>query len=415
MFFVLGVSHKVCPVEIREKLHFASEDKLEAHRRAVSDERVLELMIVSTCNRVECYGYSENAEEAREFVLELFKELKGVEPKALLPFIYFYEGVQTIRHLFRVAAGLDSLVVGENEILGQVKDAFRLAHQTGAVHSLLYRLSEKALKLGKNVRNQTNINKGAVSIPSVAVELAQKIFGRLSGEKVMVLGTGEMARLTLDNLRTAGADIRVIASRNEERGRPLAATFHADWVSMNDWPGLLEEVDIVIASTAAPHPIVLKTQIENAMAKRKGRPLFLIDIAVPRNIETEVHRIDEVYLYDVDDLQGVSSSNLKLRRKEVGDAEAMVEVAVNEYQSWLEQLEARPMMEKFDVFLSKILKQELEQLGTRAGIDEKIIEETRDRIKSKMMHEPFMKIKDASRNGGVKRYLEAIESLFNLK
>jgi len=412
--FVIGLNHKECPVGVRERLHFTALLTEKALAAAKERPALSELMLLSTCNRVEFYGYAEEGTQAREAVLDLIESLHDIRRGEFENYLYLHEAKDAVRHLFRVAAGLDSLVVGENEILGQLRDAFKAANQAGTVHSLLYRLMEKALKTGKDVHSQTKIAQGAVSIPAVAVELAEKIFGTLSGEKVMVLGTGEMSVLTLKNLRAAGADIAYIASRNEEKGRALAAEYCAIRLSMEEWQRELTGVDILIASTAAPHPIVLKTHVAGVMAARRGRPVFLIDIAVPRNIEPEVNQVDDVFLYNVDDLKGVSAANLKLRRGEIRAAEDIVDHAVIQYQSWVEQLAARPTVERFEAFLEQIMRAEFSDLARETGINEERKTQLINRLKAKILHRPFEKIKEASRNGGVKKHLEALHSLFNL-
>jgi glutamyl-tRNA reductase len=413
-FFVVGLNHKDCPVEIREKLHFNPKQISQALGRVKDLPALSELMILSTCNRVEFYGFSEDERLPEEPILKLIAESHSADPLLYQPFLYRHEGKSAIHHLFRVASGLDSLVVGENEILGQLRDAFRMANEAKSVHSLLYRLLEKALKLGKDVRTQTKINEGAVSIPSVAVELAEKIFGKLSGEKIMVLGTGEMSELTLKNLKSAGAQASYVVSRTQERGEAVAAEFDSQWVSYEDWAQYLEQVDILIAATSAPHPIVHPDQVKKAMAKRRRRPLFLIDIAVPRDIDPQVNAIDDVYVYNVDDLKGVSAANLRLRRREIQAAETMVERALVDYQGWLEQLKARPTLESFENFLDEVLEKELSRLPGATLETEEKRKEIKDRIRAKLMHPPLQRIKEASQNGGVTRYLEALHSLFDL-
>lgn len=412
--FVIGLNHKECPLEVREKIHFSAHLTEKALSLAKENSALSELLLLSTCNRVEFYGYTEAEGQARESILHLIETLHGLERSAFENYLYLYESKDAVRHLFRVAAGLDSLVVGENEILGQLRDAFKAANQAGTVHSLLYRLVEKALKTGKDVHSQTKITQGAVSIPAVAVELAEKIFGTLSGEKVMVLGTGEMSVLTLKNLRTAGADIAFIASRNEEKGKALALEYGAVRLSMEEWQRELTGVDILIASTSAPHPIVLKTHVDGVMSARRGRPVFLIDIAVPRNIEPDVNQIDDVFLYNVDDLKGVSASNLKLRRGEIRAADGIVDQAVIQYQSWVEQLAARPTVERFEAFLDQIMQAEFSELARETGLNEDRKTQLMNRLKAKILHRPFEKIKEASKNGGVKKHLESLHSLFNL-
>ncbi len=411
--FVIGLNHKECPVEVRERLHFSAQLAEKALTAMKEAGDISEFALLSTCNRVEFYGYTEQG-QPREAVLALIESLHGIRRNEFEHFLYLHESKDAVRHLFRVAAGLDSLVVGENEILGQLRDAFKAANQAGTIHSLLYRLMEKALKTGKEVQTRTKIAQGAVSIPAVAVELAEKIFGTLSGEKVMVLGTGEMSVLTLKNLRTAGADIAYIASRNEEKGRALAKEYGAIWLSMEEWQRELTGVDILIASTAAPYPIVLKTHVAGVMAARRRRPVFLIDIAVPRNIEPEVNQIDDVFLYNVDDLKGVSAANLKLRRGEIRAADDIVDQAVIQFQSWFEQLAARPTVERFEEFLEQVLQAEFAELARETGLCEERKQQIMNRLKAKILHRPFEKIKEASKNGGVKKHVEALHSLFNL-
>lgn len=374
---------------------------------------ISELVIISTCNRVELHGYTERDHLPEDALFRVIHKTHAVQEEEFAPYLYRYEGDAALRHLFRVTAGLDSLVLGENEILGQVREAFRFAIETSSVHSLLYRLMEKALKIGKDIRTQTKINQGAVSIPSVAVELAEKIFGRLTGEKVMVLGTGEISVMTLKSLKGAGADVVYVVSRNRERGEQVAGDFGSQWISLETWEEHLASIDILIASTAAPHPIVRFEQIQNVMKRRRSRPLFLIDIAVPRDIEAHVNSLDDVYLYNIDDLKGVSASNLRLRRKEIQAAEQMIEQAVVDFKSWLEQLEARPTLERFESYLDQILEKELGGLSKK-GYSEASIREIQHRLRSKLLHMPFEKIKEASKNGGVTRYVEALQSLFGL-
>jgi len=412
-FFVVGLNHKECPVEVRERLHFSPKRLTAALEEIKTQPEISEAVIVSTCNRVEFYGFGGSVFSKGHLKtwIERFHEIRGSEFEA---YLYRHEGKDAIRHLFRVAAGLDSLVVGENEILGHLRDAFRAANEAGSVRSLLGRLMEKALKVGKEVRAATKINEGAVSIPSVAVELAEKIFGELGGEKVMVLGTGAMSEQTLENLRSAGAQALYVVSRSEERGRPLAEKFEAEWIPLEGWEPYLASVDICIGSTAAPHPIVHFDSVKCIMEKRRHRPLFLIDIAVPRDIEPHVNSIDDVYLYNIDDLKGVAAANLKRRSREVRAAEDLVERSVLDYQSWLERLKARPTLERFENFLGEILEKELAHFAREKGATEEEKNLLRDRIRAKLLHAPFEKIKEASQNGGAARYLEALHSLFDL-
>ncbi len=413
-FLVYGIHYKNCPVEIREKLHFRERRLPEAFEWIRREWPSVESLILSTCNRVELYFSTEEASLSPEAITDFLASFHGLGRSEFDAFLYRHEGRASMEHLFRVAAGLDSMVVGENEILGQLREAFRAAQEAGTVDSVLYRLVERALRVGKMVRTKTKINEGAVSIPSVAVELAEKIFGPLEGEKVMVLGTGEMSELTLENLRKAGADVLYIMSRNEERGRTLAEEFGARWVSQERWEDLLVEVDILIASTSAPHPIVKFDAVKRAMAKRRHRPLFLIDIAVPRNIEAQIHTLDDVYLYNIDDLEGVAQANLKLRRREIREAEGLIGEAVEEFLAWLEQLQAGPTIQSLQAYLDALVEEEIERFGGLSAQErERLIEFSR-RLRSKFLHAPLEALKDSSRTGSVRKTLESIHSLFRL-
>ncbi len=414
-FFVLGVNHKNCPVEFREMLHFSPEILGTALSRLREYPQIQEAVVFSTCNRVEFYGYSESPGIPEGAVLDWLETVKEISTSLFSSYLYKFEGQETMRHLFRVASGLDSLVIGENEVLGQLREAFRAANEAGTVKTFLYRLMEKALKTGKDVRTKTKINEGAVSIPSVAVELAEKIFSHLSGKKIMVLGTGEMGSLTLKSLKQAGGEALYAVSRNPERGRKIAQEFGLEWVPFESWEPCLAEIDILIASTSAIEPIVRFEQINRLMKARPHRPLFLIDIAVPRDIDPRVNSLDNVYLYNIDDLKNTAASNLKLRSREIQAAETMAGDAVTDFQAWMENLKVRPTVESFESFLDKVLEQELARFSRETGFDEAKKEELRQRIRAKLMHPPLEKLKQASQNGGAVKYLEALQALFGLE
>lgn len=413
-FLLYGLNYRNCPVEIRETLHFRERRLPEAFSWIRREWPSVETLILSTCNRVELYFSTEEANLSSETIADFLSAFHGIDRSQFEHLAYRLEDRQAIEHLFRVAASLDSMVVGENEILGQLREAFRAAQEAGTVDSFLYRWAQRALQVGKLIRTKTKINEGAVSVPSVAVELAEKIFGRLSGEKVMVLGTGEMSELTLQSLREAGAEAIYVMSRNVERGRSLAESFGARWISNEEWENFLGEIDILIASTSAPHPIVKLEAVRRAVEKRRHRPLFLIDIAVPRNIESEINSLDDVYLYNIDDLQEVAQSNLRLRRKEIREAEAHIEKAVEEFQAWVEQLEAGPTIQLLQSYFDQLLAEEIKRLGTQSEEEKKRFMEFGARLRAKFLHPPLETLKESSRLGTVRRTLEAIHTLFRL-
>ncbi len=413
-FLVYGLNHKNCPVEIRETLHFRERRLPEAYEWIRREWPSVETLILSTCNRVELYFAVEEGNLSSETIADFLAAFHGIERSRFESYVYRLEGRAAVEHLFRVAAGLDSMVVGENEILGQVKEAFLTAQEAGTIDSFLYRWTERSLKVGKLVRGKTKINEGAVSIPSVAVELAEKIFGRLGGEKVMVLGTGEMSELTLKNLRQAGAEALYVMSRSEERGRALAELFGARWVSWDEWEKFLVEIDILIASTAAPHPLVKYEEVKRVIAKRRHRPLFLIDIGVPRNIESEINTLDDVYLYNIDDLQGVAQANLKRRQKEVREAEDHVAQAVEEFQAWIQQLQTGPTLERLQNYVDGLIQEEIQRLGNIPEPEKEKFREFARRLRSKFLHAPMETLKESSRLGTVRRVLEMVHTLFRL-
>ncbi len=409
-FFVYGINHKICPVEIREKFFYGENHLREALIESKKIEGLNELVILSTCNRVEFFGHCDKGQNPQVLIQGLIYKTLNLSHRDYAEYAQFQESKDAVLYIFRVAAGLESLVIGENEILGQLREAFRVANESSTIHSLLYRLMEKSLKVGKDVRADTKINQGAVGIASVAVELAEKIFGKLTDEKVMVLGLGEMGQLTLKNLSNSGAEILYVASRQQEKGEKIAIEFGAQWLSEAAWQEKLGEVDILITSTSSAEPILWREDVVAVMAKRKHRPLFMIDIAVPRDIDQRVNEIDDVYLYNVDDLKSVADMNLRSRRKEIHHAEALVQASVLSFSSWLEQLDARPTIVRFENFVDSILDDELKKITK----DSDELSQIKKRIRSKMLYSPIERIKEASQNGGVNRYLEALHSLFKL-
>lgn len=415
-FLVYGLNYRNCPVEVRETLHFSAKGGLPGAYAWIRREwPSVETLILSTCNRVELYFATEETNLSSETIADFLSAFHGIDRSQFEHLAYRLEDRAAIEHLFRVAASLDSMVVGENEILGQLREAFRAAQEAETVDSFLYRWAERSLRVGKLIRTKTKINEGALSIPSVAVELAEKIFGALSGKKVMVLGTGQMSELTLARLRQAGAETLYVMSRNKERGQLLAESFGARWVSKEEWENFLVKIDILITSTAAPHPLVKFETVKRVIDKRRHRPLFLIDIAVPRNIEAAIHSLDDVYLYNVDDLQEVAQANLRLRAREIREAEASIHEAVEEFEAWVEQLEAGPTIQLLQETLDQLVEEEMKRWGNLEKEERERFEEFARRLRSKFLHAPLETLKESSRLGAVHRTLEAIHSLFKLE
>lgn len=410
----VGLNHKTCPIEIRERLAFSKTRTREALAGIRTKIHASEWFLLSTCNRVEAYFVSDSPVKAREDFENFLLEFHRIESKEFAHHLYHYEDEDAVRHLFRVICGLDSLVLGENEIHGQIKESFGWASEAGTLGPILGRLFERAFQVSKKVRTDTKINEGAVSVSSVAVELAEKIFGRLHGEKVLVLGTGEMSELTLKHLVTSGAGAILVANRTFEKAEYLARQFNAEAVHFDAWLERLKTVDIVITSTAAPHPVVTYQNVEDIMRSRRHKPLFLIDIAVPRDVEARVSEIDDVYLYNIDDLKVVADANLKERKKEIEACERLIEEKVGEFFKWLNGLDSGEVVNRFREYLDFCLAQELNgRFGEKFSPEEKKL--LHDRLRGKIMHAPLEKLKEAAGNGGVHRYLETLEALFDLQ
>ena len=408
----IGLNHKVCPVRVREKLAFSTSELASALSRMREIPDLREWFLLSTCNRVELYA--RGVGETEESLIRFLADYHELDPHLFRPYLYQYYNREVVHHLFRVACGLDSLVVGENEIYGQIRNAFRLANELKTLDSILYQLVERSLRVGKRVRSETRINEGAVSVSSIAVELAEKIFGKLSDERILILGTGKISGLTVKHLVKAGVGEITVASRTYERALELAQKFGARPIGFDEWHCALERSDIVISSTASPHPIVRREDVEGIMDQRRRKPLFFIDIAVPRDIDPEVGEIDDVYLYDIDDLKSVAEANLRLRKKEVTKCETIIQQELESFDQWYAFLEAGPMTQRLIAYFDRVIESEVARVRNKFKGREKELETLVQRIKAKLLHAPVEKLKDSTKIGSLGRYLEALYSLFEL-
>jgi len=317
----LGLNHKTAPVEVRERFAVGNTKLGEAARHLLETAGAAEGVVISTCNRTEFYLAAEDVGEAvRRLEEGLADKVHGHDG-----LYYRHESAQAVRHLCKVVSGLDSMLLGETEIFGQVKQAYQAAHEAGATGPTLNRLFQKVFGVGKKVRSQTSIQEGSTSIGNVAVELAEKIFGHLKDSEVMVLGAGEMSRLTAKALVSRGAKSVIVANRTHERALELAAEMNGRAVRFDDWLPVLKDVDVVISSTGAPHTVIHAKDIESVRRARKFRPLFLIDIAVPRDIEHAVGEIEEVYLYDIDALEQLADEARARRSQQIVECEKIIE------------------------------------------------------------------------------------------
>ncbi|MDA8090137.1 MAG: glutamyl-tRNA reductase [Nitrospiraceae bacterium] len=394
---VAGLNHKSADVEVREKLAFTGE-KLEQGLSAIlALPQVKEAIIISTCNRVEIYMGVEDPGEATGQVKQFISAFHSIPEKLLDKALYFHNDSPAVRHIFRVASSLDSMVVGEPQILGQVKAAFQFALEKKATGVLMNRLMKKAISVAKRVRTETKVAENAVSISFAAVELARKIFNDLGGKSVLLLGAGEMAELAARHLMNNGVREIVVANRTFERGCELAQDFNGRAVTFSAFKDEMVHSDIVICSTGAPNYVVFKQDLHNIMKERKQRPVFMIDISVPRNIDPKINGLENVYLYDVDDLQGVVDSNKNERGKEAQKAEDIITGEVDVFERWAASLQSIPTVVALRQKAQCIGEAELERLFNRVPMDEKqqgAVRQMATAIVNKLIHSPTAALKE---------------------
>lgn len=332
---VIGINHKTAPVEIREKLSFSPKQTVEANRLLKENVSLAENLILSTCNRVEIYAVADSRQDYVNNIKNFLGRFHNLNLSDYNGRIYVRKDKEAVEHLFTVAAGLDSMVLGEMEILGQVKKAYRDAQDGLTTGKVLNRLFEKAFNTAKKIRTETFIGRGAVSVSSAAIRLAEKILGQLNDKTACIIGAGEVGEQLVLYLKKNGIKSIFVTNRTLEKAQALAERFGASAVAFEDFKDRLVEMDIVITSTGAPHCIIRHDDIASLMPKRKQRPLFLIDLAVPRDVEEQVNKIDNVYLYNIDDLQKIVGENIKLRRSELDSCSKIVDAAADRFMVWL--------------------------------------------------------------------------------
>jgi glutamyl-tRNA reductase len=415
---LVGVSHRTASVDLRERLDFSSRGLEHALRALAERSSTAEAVVISTCNRAEVYLACRDAERAVEDLQGFFCDFHDLSPDEIQPHLYAHHDYDAARHLFRVSSGLDSLVVGEPQILGQVKDAFRVATETRSAGPLLNKLFHWAFGVGKRVRSETGLAEGAVSVSFAAVSLARKIFGDLGGRRVLVIGSGEMGRLTALHLKAQGVAAIVIMSRTLAHGQELADEVGGRVAPWDLLQAVLLESDIVITVTGSPTPILTKAAIRAAMPASRIRPLFLIDIAVPRDVDPAAGEIEQVFLYNIDDLQSIVRENVARRGAEVMRAEQIVDEEVQKFSSWQRSLEAVPTIVALRHRFEAIRKSELERLEPKlAGLSPEArsrVEEITRLLVEKLLLHPTERLKNAGDAHLTSQYVAAINRLFDL-
>jgi len=415
---LLGLNHKTAAVALREKLGGLLTDLDGAYRELHTHGELLELVLYSTCNRVESLCATEEPEGAIARLRAFFANLPEVTPGELDKSLYVHRDQEAVTHVFRVAASLDSLVVGEPQILGQIKEAYRRAADNRATGPILNRLLHKTFSVAKRVRRETGIGDHAVSISYAAVTLGRKIFGSLAGKTAVLVGAGEMGELALEHLKSDGVARIIIANRTLERGLDLARRFGGEAVSLEELADQLLVADIIISSTDAPHYLLTREQVKGVMRRRKHKPLFFIDIAVPRDLDPAINDLDNVYLYNIDDLKEVVEFNWQRRHQEAAKAERLVAAETLKFLDWLETLAVYPtiisLKEKADRICEAELDKTLKQLGPLTPEQRQALEVLTHSVASKLLHDPIIFLKGNQHPARPTRDLDLVRRLFNL-
>jgi len=414
----IGMNHETAPIELRECLGGEADHTLKALAWMRNHASVREGLFLSTCNRVEALFITEEAEAAKESMMSFMAELGRRQIGDLLGCLYVLEDMNAVRHVFNVASSLDSMVVGEPQILGQIKEAYALATREKTSGVILNRLMHRAFHVAKRVRSETEICGAAVSISYAAVELAKKIFYVLEGKKVLLVGAGEMAELAARHLLTHGVSSLVVANRTFERAVEVAGHFKGVPVSFEEIDSELMNVDIVITSTASPDYVITQEQVKKCLRKRRNRPLFFIDIAVPRDVQPEVNDLNNVYLYDIDDLKGVVALNMAQRKEEAVRAGRIVEEEVAKFEKWLKTLAVVPTIVSLQDKAESIIRAEFGK--SRSVLDQlsptqyEAVEILTRSIVEKVLNDPIVFLKGRAGRSTVNTYLDLTKRLFGL-
>lgn len=410
--FVTGVNHKTAPVEVRERLAVPETSIPDALDRLRSGEGISEVLILSTCNRVEITIATEDDADPQAALDSFMMEARGAQ-------VYRHEGRDAIHHLFRVAASLESMVVGEPQILGQMKAAYAISKSNGAMNGMLESVMSRAFSVAKRVRSETGIGQMAVSVSYAAVELARKIFGSLTGKTVMLVGSGKMSELAARHLRRSGCSHIFVTNRTHSRAVEMAKLFDGTAIEYARFLSLLPEVDIVITSSGAPHYVLMKDEMQRVIAARKNKPMFVIDIGVPRNVEPSVNSVDNVFLYDIDDLQGVVNNNLEGRKKEAERAERIVAEEVDRMLSRIKVQEIAPAIVGLQEQFEEIRAAEVEKLRRKPGgmTPEQLehVEAITRAIVNKIAHGPITELRRQAVDPEGGQIVETIKRIFRLR
>ena len=416
---VVGINHKTAPVEIRERLTFDPSQLGDAMGQLQGKKSILENVILSTCNRTEIYAVVDQIHTGRYYIKEFLSQWFQIEKEEFTPFLFIYEEDGALEHLFKVACGLNSLILGETQILGQVRTSFLTAQEEKTSGTVFNQLFKQAITLAKKAHSNTDIGANAVSVSYAAVELAKKVFGTIENKHVLILGAGKMGELAIENLHGNGATNVTVVNRTYEKAKDLASRFHGKAKSMDELQKALMEADILISSTGAKDFVLTKQMVEQIEKKRKGKPLFMVDIAVPRDLDPAIAELEGVFLYDIDDLEGIVQANLQERQKAADIIMLMIEEEIVQYKQWLRMLGVVPVIsalrEKALNIQSETMKSLERKLPNLSEREIKVLNKHTKSIINQMLKDPILQVKELAGTKDADKNLQFFMDIFNIE
>ncbi|MFZ0444517.1 MAG: glutamyl-tRNA reductase [Bacillus sp. (in: firmicutes)] len=416
---VVGINHKTAPVEIRERLTFDPSQLGDAMVQLQGKKSILENVILSTCNRTEIYAVVDQIHTGRYYIKEFLSQWFQIEKEEFTPFLFIYEEDGALEHLFKVACGLNSLILGETQILGQVRTSFLTAQEEKTSGTVFNQLFKQAITLAKKAHSNTDIGANAVSVSYAAVELAKKVFGTIENKHVLILGAGKMGELAIENLHGNGATNVTVVNRTYEKAKDLATRFHGKAKSIDELQDALMEADILISSTGAKDFVLSKQMVERIEKKRKGKPLFMVDIAVPRDLDPAIAELEGVFLYDIDDLEGIVQANLQERQKAADIIMLMIEEEIVQYKQWLRMLGVVPVIsalrEKALNIQSETMKSLERKLPNLSEREIKVLNKHTKSIINQMLKDPILQVKELAGTKDADKNLQFFMNIFNIE
>lgn len=416
---VVGLNYRTAPVEIREKLSFIESELAQAMAALKKEKSILEDVIVSTCNRTEIYAVVDQLHTGRYYIKRFLSNWFNIPIEEFEQYLYIRESEESLEHLFRVTAGIDSMILGETQILGQVKKSFLEAQEIGATGTIFNRLFKQAITFAKKAHKETTINENAVSVSYAAVELAKKIFGSLKHKHVTILGAGKMGELAMENLYGNGVGKVTVLNRTFEKAVSLAEKFHGQAKSIKELQCTLLDTDILISSTGSPQYVIDYELMQFVESLRKGKPLFLVDIAVPRDIDPKVGDLPNVFLYDIDDLQGIVEANLAERKQAAQQIERMIEQEIDEFKDWIATLGVVPIIaalrKKADMIQQETMKSIENKMPNLTERERKILNKHTKSIINQLLKEPILQAKEIANSPKANQNLQLYQQIFGIE